>query len=161
MLEMFRLPGFDDPLGLMHTILGMVALALGANIISQFKGTNRHRRVGHAYVMSMVLLNATAFGLYDLTGTFGPFHAFSLVSLVTLAAGFIPVRRHSPSDWMLKHAIFMCWSYVGLVAAFVSEVVSRLPGVPFAASIAAASVIVVAMGGFLIHSRVHDVVAKT
>jgi hypothetical protein len=48
----------------------------------------------------------------------------------------------------------MCWSYVGLVAAFVSEVAVRVPGVGFGYPVIVATAVVVAGGGVLIYWRV-------
>ena len=48
----------------------------------------------------------------------------------------------------------MCWSYVGLVAAFVSEVAVRVPGVGFGYVVVVATAVVVAGGAVLIYRRV-------
>jgi uncharacterized membrane protein len=147
-----------DPLGLVHALLGVAALILGIAQLLRRKGTPLHRRVGQAYVLSMALLNATALMIYDLDGRFGPFHVASLVSLATVAAGFVPVYLRRPRDaWMHLHAYFMCWSYVGLLAAFVSEVAVRVPGVGFGAAVFVATAVVMASGAVLIHTRVPSI----
>jgi predicted membrane protein DUF2306 len=103
----------------------------------------------------MILLNATALMIYDLYGRFGPFHVASVISLATVGAGFVPVYlRRPPSAWVQLHATFMCWSYVGLLAAFVAEVAVRVPGVGFSSAVIVATVLVVAGGAVLIHTRV-------
>jgi hypothetical protein len=103
----------------------------------------------------MVLLNATALMIYDLYGRFGPFHVASVISLATVGAGFVPVYLRRPqAGWMQLHATFMCWSYVGLLAAFVSEVAVRVPGVGFGPAVIAATVLVGVGGAILIHTRV-------
>ena len=61
--------------------------------------------------------------------------------------------------WIHLHANFMCWSYVGLLAAFVSEVAVRIPGVGFGFAVIAATAIVVAGGAVLIHTRVPRILA--
>jgi uncharacterized membrane protein len=155
---MFGIRGLD-PFGIVHALLGVAALILGLALLLRRKGTPVHRRIGQGYVLSMLLLNTTALMIYDLYGRFGPFHVASVISLATVGAGFVPVYlRRPPATWMQLHATFMCWSYVGLLAAFVSEVAVRVPGVGFGSAVIAATVVVVAGGAVLIHTRVPRIV---
>jgi uncharacterized membrane protein len=151
---MFGIRGLD-PFGLVHTLLGVGALILGLAVLLRRKGTHVHRRIGQGYVVSMLLLNVTALMIYDLYGRFGPFHVASVISLATVSAGFVPVYLRRPrAAWMQLHATFMCWSYVGLLAAFVSEVAVRVPGIGFGSAVIVTTVLVVAGGAILIHTRV-------
>jgi uncharacterized membrane protein len=151
---MFGIRGLDS-FGLVHALLGVSALIFGLAVLLRRKGTRVHRRIGQAYVLSMLLLNTTGLMIYDLYGRFGPFHVASIISLATVGAGFVPVYLRRPrAAWMPLHATFMCWSYVGLLAAFVSEVAVRVPGVGFGSAVIAATVVVVAGGAILIHTRV-------
>jgi hypothetical protein len=62
---------------------------------------------------------------------------------------------------MRHHAALMCWSYVGLFAAFVSEIAARVPGVRFGWGVVAATVAVVIVGAVLINGRVPTIVRTT
>ena len=158
---MFGIRGLD-PFGLVHALLGVAALILGLAVLLRRKGTRVHRQIGQGYVLSMLLLNATALMIYDIHGRFGPFHVASALSLATVGAGFVPVYLRRPRRaWMLRHATFMCWSYVGLLAAFVSEVAVRVPGVGFGSAVIAATRVVVAGGAVLIHTRVPRILAAS
>jgi uncharacterized membrane protein len=149
---MLGIPGLAR-LGFVHVLFGLAALILGVVVVSRHKGTEAHRRLGQAYVGAMLLLNGTALGIYDLYGRFGPFHVAALISLGTIAAGFVPVLLRRPrAAWMELHAYFMCWSYVGLVAAFLAEV-----GIARAAL--AAIAVAVAGGALLVHRKVPRTVA--
>lgn len=151
---MFGIRGLDL-LGIIHALLGIAALVFGLAVLLRRKATLGHRRLGQGYVLSMVLLNTTALMIYDLYGRFGPFHVASVISLATVSAGFVPVYIRRPhAAWMELHATFMCWSYVGLLAAFISELAVRVPGLGFRSSVIAATVIVVAAGAILIHTLV-------
>ena len=150
---MFGVRGLDG-FGLAHALMGILALVLGLAVIALPKGTRRHRKIGFAYSMAMAALNATALWIFDLTGTFGAFHVGALVSLATIAAAYLPVLYRRPRDWMVLHGTFMGWSYVGLVAAFIAEIAVRVPGVGFSAGVTMATVIAVAGGALLIHTRV-------
>lgn len=150
---MLGIPGLDG-LGLVHSLFGIAALLLGLLVLLCRKGTRVHRRIGQGYVLAMVLLNATALMIYDLYGRFGPFHIAALVSLATVVGGFIPAYFRRPgAAWMRHHATAMCWSYIGLLAAFVSELATRVPGVRFGWGVVAATIGVVAVGAVLVRTR--------
>ncbi len=93
-----------DILGLVQTGLGLGATTLsGASVVSRRKGTRRHRLLVRTYFPCMVGLNATALMIYDLFGGFGTFHWFALLSLATVAAGFVPACRKQPRGTRVSH----------------------------------------------------------
>ena len=150
-----------DAFGALHAFLGLLALVCGAGVLLQAKGTGTHRRVGSVYVAAMTLLNLTGLFIYDLYGHFGPFHVAAIVSLATVAAGYLALYLRRPrATWMEVHAIFFCWSYVGLWGAFMSEVVVRVPGVPFNRGALGGTVAAVVIGAILIHTRVPMLAAQ-
>jgi uncharacterized membrane protein len=155
-------------LGWTHTIAAVTALVAGAAVLLTRKGTRRHRQLGWAYVVSMLLLNGTALLIYRLFGRFGPFHAGAIFSFVTVAAGTAaalgarrargrrdPVARARALE---RHYQWMTWSYVGLAAAAVSEIATRMPalrprpgqGMAFGITVAVATLLVVGVGAQLI-----------
>ena len=156
------------PLGLTHTAAAIVALAAGAAVLLTRKGTRRHRQLGWAYVVSMLLLNVTALMIYRLFGRVGPFHVGAVFSLVTVVAGAAAAlgarrarARRNPVDRaraLERHYPWMTWSYVGLAAAAVSEIATRMPalrprpgqGLAFSVTVAVATVLVLVVGGRLI-----------
>ena len=155
---MLGIPGLDG-VGLVHTLFGFAALLLGFLVLMGRKGTLVHRRLGQSYAFAMGALNITGLMIYDLYGRFGPFHIAAIVSLATVLGGLVPVVFRRPRDtWMRIHATVMCWSYVGLFAAFVSEIATRVPGVRFGWGVVAATVAVVMVGAVLINGRVPSIV---
>lgn len=117
-----------DPVGAAHAAAATVALLLGPAVFLRPKGDRLHRRVGYAYAGSMVVLNATAFAIYDMLGRWGPFHYAAVVSSATLAMGLVPAMLRRPrGSWLRFHYFGMCWSYVGLVAAGMAQLLSSLP----------------------------------
>jgi len=124
------MPPSTDWLGLVHTIAATLAVLLGPAVFLRRKGDAPHRRLGYAYVASMTTLNVTSLFITDLFGGWGPFHVGALVSLATLAAGFVPAFLRRPRrTWLEWHYMGMCWSYVGLAAAGLAEALTRLPSV--------------------------------
>jgi uncharacterized membrane protein len=159
-----------SPLGQVHLLTALIALASGAWVLLRRKGTARHRQVGWLYVASMLALNVTALLIYRLTGTFGPFHFAALISLATLLAGVVNARRRLRGDrnWLRRHYSYMTWSYLGLAAAAVAETATRAPafqavaGGPTSAfwiAVVVASVAVFAVGATLIRRKA-DVVIR-
>src|SRR5687767_3487001 len=158
-------------LGWTHTIAALAALVAGAAVLLTRKGTRRHRQLGWAYVVSMLLLNGTALLIYRLTGRFGLFHVGAIFSLVTVVAGTAAAlgarraraRRNvvQRARALERHYAWMTWSYVGLAAAAVSEIATRMPalrprpgqGMAFGITVAVATVIVVGVGAQLIRRR--------
>ena len=135
----------------MHVIAAVAALLLGGIVFLMRKGSRLHVRIGFGYVVSMIVMNVTAFGVYRLTGSVNPFHVGAFFSLATVLAGWIPAIRRRPRErWLHLHFEFMSWSYVGLVAGAVSEVGTRLPQAPFVGAVLAGSVAVFLLGGILI-----------
>ena len=155
-------------LGWIHTIAAVGALVAGAAVLLTRKGTRRHRQLGWTYVVSMLLLNATALTIYRLFGRFGPFHVGAIFSFVTVVAGTaaaIGARRargrRSAEDRarsLERHYAWITWSYVGLAAAAVSEIATRVPalrprpgqGMVFGVTVALSTLLVVVVGARLI-----------
>lgn len=140
-------------LGWIHTIFGIVALLAGTAVIFLKKGGRWHRTLGHVYLTNMIALNVSGLFIYRLFGTFGPFHWMALGSLLTLVAGMIPVFTRWPRGrWLELHAAFITGSYVGLVAAMLAEITSRIPGTEnaFGAVVSGTTLFVLAVGIYLI-----------
>jgi uncharacterized membrane protein len=147
-------------IGTIHTATAVSALATGAWVLWRPKGTRAHRQAGWVYAASMLLLNVTALMIYRLTGTFGAFHVAALASLATLVAGVVPAWRRRPATgWLERHYFFMTYSYLGLIAAAMSEAATRIPllrGSPgrptatFWITVVVATILVVAGGSRLI-----------
>ena len=150
-----------DVLGLIHTGFGFLAILLGALVVARRKGSRMHRITGRLYFLAMLGLNGTALLIYDLFGGFGPFHWLALASLATVVAGLVVAMRKRPAGaWLRIHAEVMSWSYVGLLAAAVSEVTTRVLLFPFGWTVALTSLLVFAIGGFAVRRAVPLAVAR-
>ena len=112
--------------GMVHLITAFMAIAAGAVVLRPPKGTRWHRTFGHLYAMSMLGVITTSFAIYGLTGSPGPFHFAAVVAAVALGGGMITVLFRRPrKGWIEAHAIWMSWSYIGLMAAFAAESLTR------------------------------------
>lgn len=120
--------------GLVHTLAAIAAMLIGAVVFLRPKGGAAHRRLGYAFSACMGLLIATSFSIYRLTGGFNFLHVFSVLSTIGLAFGLsYAFRRRPEGRWMLAHYYWMSWSYIGLLAAFVAEISTRV-AMPYVAS---------------------------
>lgn len=159
-------------LGSFHLTVALLAIASGAAVLwTSPKGGRSHRRLGWIYVASMLLLNGTALSIYRLFGGFGPFHVAALVSLSTFVPGFVAAvvarRRRTRQEGVGRaravelHYYLMTWSYVGLLAAAVSEIATRAPmirpvgrpGATFGIAVGLSTFFVIAVGARLINGR--------
>jgi len=135
----------DHWTGLSHVLLALAALLFGTLVLFRRKGDRRHRLLGRAWLVSMLGLNVTALLDYELYGHFGPFHWMALISLATVLGGYVSVRRRKPG-WKARHAYFMSGSYVGLMAATMAEIASRVPGWQFGLSVTISSALIIIAG---------------
>jgi uncharacterized membrane protein len=138
--------------------MALAAMLFGAAVIFIRKGTRKHRWMGRSYVAMMLGLNGTALLNYELYGRFGPFHWMVLASLATVVAGFVPTLRKAPG-WIYRHAYFMAWSYIGLMAAAVAEVASRVPGWSFGPSVFISSVVVIVVGVWVMRKTIPHIIS--
>lgn len=151
MIELFT----TGALGLVHTLLALLAMLLGWRVLVKPKGNRLHKITGYIYVAAMVAMNATGLFIQSLF-QFGPFHWLALFSLVTVVAGVWAARGIGRKPGAFKmHYELMSWSYVGLLAAFISEVMTRTPwvrdGTSFALTVLVATVTVILVGGLVIN----------
>ena len=117
--------------GLIYLVFSIVALITGLFVLVTTKGTKQHRRIGYLYSISLIMLNLTAFMIYNLYGKFGIFHWLTVMSCLTLFAGLYPGLTKKMKNYLLIHFNFMYWSVIGLYCAFMAEIFSRLPKIIF------------------------------
>ncbi|GAB3328052.1 hypothetical protein GCM10027299_29610 [Larkinella ripae] len=130
-------------------------MLLAAFVVALPKRNQLHRRLGYLYVISMLILNGTAFQIYHLFGRFGPFHILALFSMLTILGGFVPaLARKRVKNWLHWHYYFMTWSVVGLYAAFWAELLTRtLPMGQFWALVLAATSVTTGVGSYFIRKN--------
>lgn len=143
---------FHSTVGLVHLISALFAMVTGAIVLLNTKGGVFHKRAGYVYVVSMLVLNATAFMIYQLFGKFGPFHGLAIVSMIGIVGGMVPVLlQRRIGGWIYYHYYFMNWSVVGLYAAFWAETLTRtLPMGRFWPVVMGATAVTASIGSYLI-----------
>ncbi|KAJ56255.1 hypothetical protein ACMU_10915 [Actibacterium mucosum KCTC 23349] len=107
----------------------LVALGVGATVFLRPKGTRTHKNIGRIFVVVMLISNAIVFAIQEDTKGFGVFHAFSVVSCLSIVAGATLARLGR----RVSHAHVMLWSFGGVCAAGAGQgaVMLNLPPWPF------------------------------
>lgn len=137
-----------DIIGLIHLIASCFALVFGSLSLVLRKGTKQHKIIGYLYVISMALLIITAFMIYRLFHRWGIFHYATILSLIGIALGMVPIWTKKPvNKWQFMHFRFMYWSVIGLYSAFFAEVLTRIPKSPFFGMVGIAITVVMLIGG--------------
>ncbi len=116
-----------SPASVVHVVATLMALVTGTGSLLAAKGTRCHRCLGRVYVGSMLVVLASAFGIYTLFGRFGIVHWGAVGSALTLLAGTGAVaRRATLRAWRQWHYLGMGASITSLYAALAAESTYRL-----------------------------------
>jgi uncharacterized membrane protein len=145
---------FHTSIGAIHTLFAIVAMISGGLVVLNTKGNLAHKKLGYIYVISMIAMNVTALFTQTLF-VFGPFHFLAVFSLATIFFGMAwPLFSRRNSGWLYWHFQAMSWSYIGLWAAFISEIAVRLPfidfGWMFGLAVGISTIFVCALGGYFV-----------
>jgi uncharacterized membrane protein len=112
--------------GAIHSALALLCIAVGLTQFARPKRGAGHRARGYFYVYAMLVADGTALLVYQFTGQFNVFHAGALLNLFCIVMAVVPLLRSlRPSNWRHVHYHWIAWSYVGLIAAAVTEIVVR------------------------------------
>jgi len=120
-----------DLTGLIHTLAALMAILVGAVVFLRPKGGLWHRRLGYVYSLCMLTVAVTSFTIYRLTGRFNFLHGAAIASSISVGFGFGHAFLRKPKEmWYGLHFYWMSWSFVGLLAALVAEISTRI-ALPF------------------------------
>jgi hypothetical protein len=109
-------------LGLVHTILGLVALAAGVGSLASRGAIDPARTAGRVYIAATFVTAATALALFHHGGA-GPAHALAALALVALAVAFVARRR----AWPRVEVVALSATLLFHVIPGVTETLTRLP----------------------------------
>ena len=78
-------------LGWIHTIIAVIALISGFYTVAVYKVITPEQKTGRLYLVCTLVTAVTALMIYR-HGAFGPGHGLAIVTLLTLAGGFVVTR---------------------------------------------------------------------
>lgn len=114
------------PLGWVHFLASLIALAVALVILLRPKGTPVHKLRGRIYVAALLATSATALGIYRRGIFFFP-HWFAVAALIVVAIGFAAAHFKLPRvGWLQVHLTCMLTSVYILVGGGVNEVFLRV-----------------------------------
>lgn len=123
------------PLGIVHTLISLVALFYGVIALLRHKQISTGNREGQVYLWGTMLTAATGLGIYQ-HGGFGPPHVLSLLTLAALALGTVAARTSlfGAASRYIQAASYSVTFLFHMIPA-VTETTTRLPlGKPLLAS---------------------------
>ncbi|MGX8014023.1 DUF2306 domain-containing protein [Mesorhizobium sp. ORM8.1] len=107
-----------------HAFAAFAALAVGGAQLALPKGTMRHRVLGYAWVVLMLVVAISSFWIQQirLIGPFSPIHLLSILVLITVPLAVWHARNHR----VAKHRKVMISLYI--FALIGAGVFTLLPG---------------------------------
>lgn len=116
------------PLLIAHFAAACLALPVGLYQLTARQGTPAHALLGRIYVPAMLVCNLTALATFRPSTPFLFFHILALVSLYSLTAGMLALRRwlklRKPED-LKNHKINMAYSWLGVMMAGASQILTN------------------------------------
>jgi len=102
------------PLIVLHALLALTALLLGAQLLWRRKGSTAHRRFGWVWVLLMAAVALSSFGIYR--EHFSWIHGLSVLTLASLCHGVWRARRHQVHHhrWTMLSLFFGALVVTGL-----------------------------------------------
>lgn len=114
------------PLGWVHFVASLIAVAVGALVLVRPKGTAVHKLRGRIYVVAILVTSITALGIYRVGGFFFA-HWFGVAALIVTTVGITAAHFKIPrAGWMHLHLTSMLVSFYILIGGGVNEVFLRV-----------------------------------
>ena len=141
--------------GWIHTILSSVGILVGAEQLLRTRRDRLHRWLGYVYVSAMLTADIAILSVYRFNGHFNVFHVGAVANITCILIALQPMlARPRPLQWKLRHYMWMCWSYVGLLSAALTEFIIRTQPLPGRGATIIATILatsfVCGVGAFLI-----------
>ncbi|WP_394174346.1 DUF2306 domain-containing protein [Thalassotalea litorea] len=105
-----------------HAALAILATITGAFVLARRKGDISHTTLGKIFVISMILVNLSAFSFWPKYG-FTFFQVLALWNLIWVLLGYYYAYKKPNNNWLVNHYYYISYAYLGVLAA----TVARLP----------------------------------
>ena len=114
------------PLGWVHLVASLIALATGFLVLLRPKGTPVHKRRGRVYALTLVATSITALGIYRRGVFFFP-HRLAIAALIVVTVGVLAAHFKVPRRaWPHVHLTCLLTSLYLLVGGGVNEAFLRV-----------------------------------
>jgi uncharacterized membrane protein len=109
----------------LHVFSALFATIVGAVVLMQTKGTKQHKMLGRSFAIAMLIVNVTAFAMYPKHG-FSIFQPLALWSTINVLAAVYYAVKKTKENWLVYHYYFICYAYLGVLAAALARVPQAL-----------------------------------
>ena len=117
--------------GWIHTVFATLGILVGAEQLLRTRRDRLHRWLGYVYVVAMLVGDLAILTVYRFNGRFNVFHVGALVNMFCIVMALWPMlTKPRPPQWKRTHYMWICWSYVGLLAAALTEFIIRTQPLP-------------------------------
>ncbi len=114
------------PLGWVHLVATLAALAAGILVLLRPKGTPLHKRLGRVYALTLLITSVTALGIYRRGVFFFP-HWLAIAAVIVTTVGIFAAHFRIPQKaWLHLHLTCLLTSLYFLVGVGVNEVFLRV-----------------------------------
>jgi uncharacterized membrane protein len=114
------------PLGWVHFVASLIAIAVGAAVLMHPKGTAAHKGRGRLYAVAVVATSLTALGIYRIGGFFFA-HWFGVAALIVTTVGVTAAHFRIPRfGWIHVHLTCMVTSFYILIGGALNEIFLRV-----------------------------------
>ena len=123
-------------LGIIHTIISLIAVATGAFALVRDKKITWDNGVGKIYLIATIMVCLTGFGIFQ-HGGFGKPHALGVITLVVIALAFAAGKKTMLFGRFSPYIETVCYSMTFFfhIVPGITESVTRLPlNTPLASS---------------------------
>jgi len=116
-----------SPIGILHTIIGIIALISGFMILWQIKRISYSPQLGKIYLISTFITAASSLTIFK-HGSFNPAHALAILTLLAVIAGIILEKTLLFKSWN-KYFVNLCYSSTILfhLIPTATEILTRFP----------------------------------
>jgi uncharacterized membrane protein len=116
-----------SPMGILHTIIGTVAVLSGIKLLWQNKQISAGSFTGKIYLIGTLITAASALTIFKF-GTFNAAHGLAILTLLALAAGFVSEKTRLLKSWN-KYFVNLCYSSTILfhLIPTATEILTRFP----------------------------------
>ena len=114
-------------MGILHTLIGIIALISGFIILWQSKRISYRPSLGKVYLISTFITAASSLTIFK-HGNFNPAHALAILTLIAVIAGIILETSALFKSWN-KYFVNLCYSSTILfhLIPTATEILTRFP----------------------------------
>ncbi len=116
-----------SPMGILHTIIGAIAVLSGIKLLWQNKQISSESLTGKIYLIGTLITAASALTIFKF-GTFNAAHGLAILTLLALAVGFVSEKTRMLKSWN-KYFVGLCYSSTMLfhLIPTATEILTRFP----------------------------------